>query len=654
MKSIKHYLLGCLGLFLVLTGHAQPAFVCDGTPYVIKKGKIYTLHFSFETAEAKLTPLPGSLNFDQVGAIGYNRRDNYIYALGESGPHTVFLRIDANGNGYPLDTLNLEHWEQALGAGTVSNDGKLFLFFMTNKQEIGPNVPSSALGKIRLDDPELPFEIVPLRSQIGEFPLLFADMAYHPFTDSLFAYSHFPSRRHRMIYIVEEYPRFDDTTFPIQNVSRLIMPNLFFDAFARLWGTGANLMYKPNTENGLITEKLFPFYFDAEDGCSCPFTVALQNTIAQDTLLPCTEVELTLKISNLTEKIQTNVRLVDQFPAGFEILDVLSNPFGGTVEGIGTNQLSIDNIDLPIGVDSIQIKIHIPQNASGLYWNQPRLENLDLTAGNNPANMVLSDYPTTVEPLDATPIYVRPLEISLADSEIELCQDSLLVLNPISFGNNFQYRWSDASQNPTLTVTEPGIYKVTVSTDCVQDSTTFHVKRSDLSATILTQEEVFWGETVLIDALVNSSTNIKKYSWEVNDTSTFLSTSTLTIAPQTHTNVKLRVFNESNCEAFDQVNIRVRTKIFTPTAFSPDSDGVNDWFYIQTAAPVPIKTMKVFTRWGELVFEKNNFFTNQETDGWDGFYRNQLMQASSYVWTAELDFGPLGLEFLKGDVLIIK
>ena len=57
---------------------------------------------------------------------------------------------------------------------------------------------------------------------------------------------------------------------------------------------------------------------------------------------------------------------------------------------------------------------------------------------------------------------------------------------------------------------------------------------------------------------------------------------------------------------------------------SPNNDGINDVFMIFGGPDVvQVNTFKVFDRWGETVFEQNNFQPNDPPDfAWEGTFRN--------------------------------
>jgi gliding motility-associated-like protein len=93
--------------------------------------------------------------------------------------------------------------------------------------------------------------------------------------------------------------------------------------------------------------------------------------------------------------------------------------------------------------------------------------------------------------------------------------------------------------------------------------------------------------------------------------------------------VKLIVSNEAGCSDSSTIKVMVQgmERFYLPTAFTPDMDGINDYF-------VPTRSgqsafgyeMRIFNRWGEEIF-----FTDQWEKGWDGTFRGQKVQAGSYI-----------------------
>jgi gliding motility-associated-like protein len=94
--------------------------------------------------------------------------------------------------------------------------------------------------------------------------------------------------------------------------------------------------------------------------------------------------------------------------------------------------------------------------------------------------------------------------------------------------------------------------------------------------------------------------------------------------------------------------------VFIPNAFTPDGDGVNDMLFVQGKGIKIVKTFRIFNRWGELIFEKNNFSPGDERSGWDGKIRGIPAPPDVFVYMCEV-VCEKGIPFMfKGNVAIIK
>ncbi|MCO5287652.1 MAG: PKD domain-containing protein [Chitinophagaceae bacterium] len=112
-----------------------------------------------------------------------------------------------------------------------------------------------------------------------------------------------------------------------------------------------------------------------------------------------------------------------------------------------------------------------------------------------------------------------------------------------------------------------------------------------------------------------------------------------------------------NCKATDTIQIKVFCKsaqVFIPNAFTPDGDGINDILMVRASGIASVKSFRVFNRWGQLVFERNNFAPNEPTFGWDGRIRGVIQPPGVYVYTAEV-ICENGISYTyKGNTTILK
>ncbi len=112
--------------------------------------------------------------------------------------------------------------------------------------------------------------------------------------------------------------------------------------------------------------------------------------------------------------------------------------------------------------------------------------------------------------------------------------------------------------------------------------------------------------------------------------------------PENTFTLRLAAVSVNGCEASDSVRIRVvkERKVYLPTAFSPDGDGVNDRFTIFGGVPnvTAVQRLEIFDRWGGSVFLRENQLPNDPAGGWDGLIDGEAAPAGAYYFTAELLF----------------
>jgi gliding motility-associated-like protein len=94
--------------------------------------------------------------------------------------------------------------------------------------------------------------------------------------------------------------------------------------------------------------------------------------------------------------------------------------------------------------------------------------------------------------------------------------------------------------------------------------------------------------------------------------------------------------------------------LFIPNTFSPNADGINDRFYPRGTGISSIKSLKVFNRWGEMVFSRENFNANDATAGWDGAYKGKVLSPDVYVYTCEVVCMNNEVLNFKGDVTLLR
>lgn len=65
-----------------------------------------------------------------------------------------------------------------------------------------------------------------------------------------------------------------------------------------------------------------------------------------------------------------------------------------------------------------------------------------------------------------------------------------------------------------------------------------------------------------------------------------------------------------------------------------------------------IKEFRIFSKWGNLMFKKNNFSPNDLAFGWDGKQQNQILQPTMYAYYIEIEYNDGELFTFKGNVTL--
>lgn len=108
--------------------------------------------------------------------------------------------------------------------------------------------------------------------------------------------------------------------------------------------------------------------------------------------------------------------------------------------------------------------------------------------------------------------------------------------------------------------------------------------------------------------------------------------------------------NTGLCSSTDDVMIYVERPIFVVNTFTPNGDGVNDTWVIKNIESFPKCLVKIYNRWGSLVWESNSY-----PSPWDGtnFHNNQVLPDGTYFYIIELN-SPIFKNPYQGWVQIIK
>ena len=106
--------------------------------------------------------------------------------------------------------------------------------------------------------------------------------------------------------------------------------------------------------------------------------------------------------------------------------------------------------------------------------------------------------------------------------------------------------------------------------------------------------------------------------------------------------------NEYGCEEVDSVYIEVIEDLRAYNVFTPNGDGINDYFEIQHAERFPEMQVEIYNRWGSLLYSSKGYDSGTY---WDGTTRGKEVPVGTYYY---IIIPYTGAEPITGHVTIIR
>jgi gliding motility-associated-like protein len=120
-------------------------------------------------------------------------------------------------------------------------------------------------------------------------------------------------------------------------------------------------------------------------------------------------------------------------------------------------------------------------------------------------------------------------------------------------------------------------------------------------------------------------------------------------------NVSVTLGSDCQSTALVYVRIECPQDFFAPTMFSPNGDNINDTFTIMGGKNIQeVVSLQVYDRWGEVIFQNNNFQPNQADKGWNGAFRGFDEQPGVYVYFTQILFKDGTTGTFKGEVVLYR
>jgi len=235
-----------------------------------------------------------------------------------------------------------------------------------------------------------------------------------------------------------------------------------------------------------------------------------------------------------------------------------------------------------------------------------------------------------------------------------LVADSAITYN-WTFGNGLTSKQQNASTSYN-SLGKPTITLVAANFLGCKDTTTKNIQVMPLpQISILSEPTVLSGTGIVIPATYTP--NVVSYLWTPNTALSCTDCPNPFTKPQFTTKYKVSVIDSNGCTASRDITVTVvcnEKNYFIPNTFSPNGDGINDVFYPRGSGINRIFSMRIFNRWGELVFERKDFNANEAAAGWNGTVKGKPAEQDVYVYIIEFICDNATIIPYRGNVALIR
>ena len=316
-------------------------------------------------------------------------------------------------------------------------------------------------------------------------------------------------------------------------------------------------------------------------------------------------------------------------------------------------------------MDSIKITVnHSPQINLGADTGICIQDSLKLNAGSSFINYIWSTGQTTpVIFVKAAGLYY----VAAKDSNNCISKDSLrilqlfplpvLTITPDSIictgqskildaGPGYSsYLWSIGTNRRTVSISSTGTYwvRVTDAKGC-KTSDTIYIRQQQVPPS----QFLLFSDTVLClyDTIsIKANRIFNSYLWNNGTTNSVLRAS----LPGLYW---LQVTDQAGCIGKDTAIITPKAcykKIYFPNSFTPNLDGINDFFKPKVYGYLDYFHLTIYSRWGQRVFE-----TYDPNWGWNGYFEGLKQENGAFVWQCSFQFRDDIRQTQRGSFLLLR
>ncbi|MCE2789522.1 MAG: gliding motility-associated C-terminal domain-containing protein, partial [Saprospiraceae bacterium] len=290
----------------------------------------------------------------------------------------------------------------------------------------------------------------------------------------------------------------------------------------------------------------------------------------------------------------------------------------------------------------------INATGEGIYVIEVTYQNSGCKTTDDVKVIVDKDYPTQ-------------LTASLNNETCKEQKDGAFIVTAVNKGKPpfvYTLNGKPAGAGPAFGNLSPGNYNLVVTDQngCSFDTTFVVAPGVDISLLATSPVEILYNQQKVIEVLTNlKPSEIASIQWRPSENLSCDTCLVTLVDAKKDVTYTVVITDINGCTESINISIRVKeNSIITAPNIINISGSSNKYFTIfGNESVLNILKMRIYDRWGNLVFVKSNFKPNNPTEGWDGTFNGEDVVPGVFVYVVEYETIS-GAKILSGDVTVIK
>ncbi len=217
------------------------------------------------------------------------------------------------------------------------------------------------------------------------------------------------------------------------------------------------------------------------------------------------------------------------------------------------------------------------------------------------------------------------------DAEPELKFEGIIETNnPIIPNTPISIRWSTGETTPSISITDKNLKLVELEIDNSGRKYNFTISLDSLRLLSFSEypNTIISSQAGNLIQLQASNQNATDYQWFPDrGLSTLFGSKTSFVFDGIDINYSVKFKDTNGCLAEEKFTIQNSNRYaFTiPSAFSPNNDGINDFFFLNSSENFDSFHIYIYNQWGEIIF-----FSPSQDFNWDGKFNQKVVPFGLY------------------------